>query len=65
MENPEYDDKTVSTDLVLWAAKFQNLKVGEETKAKFLVYLVKEFRKNWEFTKHQRYADVIQTEVKD
>ncbi len=65
MEHPLYQDKTVSTEIFLRAAKFQTLNIAEEVKARFLVYLVKEFRKNKEITKHLSHQQYISNEVED
>jgi len=46
MEDPSYNDKTIPTDYFRRASKFEKYKISEEIKARFLVYLVKEFRKN-------------------
>lgn len=62
MEDPQYVDKTIPTELFLRAShKLNNLKISEEIYARFLVYLVKEFRKNREYTKYDKHVNYIQT----
>lgn len=61
MEDPSYADKTINTDLFLKASKYQNMNISEEVKARFLVHLVKEFRKNREITKFDKHASYIKT----
>ena len=59
MEDPYYVDKTIPTEYFLWASKFEKLKISEDIKTWFLVYLVKEFWKNKEITKYESKVNQI------
>lgn len=65
MEDPQYQDKTIATEYFRRASKFEKLKISDEIKARFLVYLVKEFRKNREITKYDQKVNYITRKFED